>query len=138
MTMTTSSPPSLPPDQSPEDPRVSGIATVGWITLAALAICIPLSAVLKSSSALAAGALPLVIILGAGLMAVRIWSSGERLVNQKENEALRRQIAALEERLSNLEMIDSMEAHFAHKHGAPGPGGKTTMGPRPSSEESLS
>ncbi|MDA1001644.1 MAG: hypothetical protein O2807_14150 [bacterium] len=98
------------------DPRVSGIATVGWITLAGLALCVPLSAIIGRMSPLMAGAIPLALIVGAGLMAVRIWSSGEKLVNQKENEALKNRIEDLEDRLKNLEMIDSLEAHFAEKH----------------------
>jgi hypothetical protein len=71
------------------------------------------------TSPLAAGALSIALILGAGLMAMRIWSSGKRLVNQKENEKL----------------IDSLEAHFAAKHTAPTRAGNTGMGPTPASEE---
>lgn len=52
-------------------------------------------------------------------MAVRIWSSGERQVNQEENEALKKRIDDLEERLTNLEMVDSLEAHMAEKHRSP-------------------
>lgn len=115
------------------DPRVSGIATVGWITLAGLGLCVPLSTILGRLSPLLAGAIPLTILVGAGLMAVRIWSSGEKLVNQRENEALKDRIDELDERLKNLEMIDSLEAHFAQKHGSrlaqtPDP---PTMGPPP-------
>jgi Tfp pilus assembly protein PilN len=122
-------PPDLSREQRTGDPRVSGIATVGWITLAGLALCVPLAALLKSP--LIAGALPLALILGSGLMAMRIWSSREKLVNQKENEVLTKRISELEERLSNLEMIDSLEAHFAEKHRKPTPPGNTNMGPPP-------
>jgi hypothetical protein len=52
-------------------------------------------------------------------------------VNQKENEALTKRISELEERLCNLEMIDSLEAHFAEKHREPTPPGNTNMGPPP-------
>ena len=112
------------------DPRVSGIATVGWITLAALAICIPLIGVLGRSAF--SFAIPLAVIVGSGLMAVRIWSSGEKLVNQKENEALKEKISDLEERLASLEMIDSLEAHFAAKNRPPEGSAESsaTMGPR--------
>lgn len=122
-------PPEIPKNQSTGDPRVSGIATVGWIALAGLALCVPLSGVLMRASPLAAGLLPITIILGAGLMAVRIWSSGEKLVNQKENEKLVKRVEELEERLGNLEMIDSLEAHFAQKHSSPTEAGNTNMGP---------
>ena len=104
---------------------------MSWVTLSGLALCIPLSGILMRTSPLAAGAL----ILGAGLMAVRIWSSGERRVILKENEKLAKRVEDLEERLANLEMIDSLEAHFAAKHTAPTRAGNTGMGPTPASEE---
>ena len=125
------SPPESPRNQSTRDPRTAGIATVSWVTLSGLALCIPLSGILMRTSPLAAGAL----ILGAGLMAVRIWSSGERRVILKENEKLAKRVEDLEERLANLEMIDSLEAHFAAKHTAPTRAGNTGMGPTPVSEE---
>ena len=106
------------PEAESEDPRVAGIATVGWVSLAMLGISIPLVAQLKEVSVLLAGALPIVIMLGAGLMAVRVWSTGEKTVNRRENEALRKRMAELEERLASLEMVDSLEAHFARRHGA--------------------
>ena len=133
-----STPPNLPSDEQESDPRVAGIVTVGWASLGALALCIPITGVLKESSALAAGLLPLAIILGAGMLAVRIWSSGEKLVNKQLNEALNSRLSELEERLANLETIDSMEEHFAQKHSNPQPaGGNTTMGP-PASERTSS
>ena len=120
--------------ESESDPRVEGIATVGWVTLAALGISIPLSAIGGAFTGWLAAALPLTIILGAGIMSMRIWSSGEKLVNEKENEALKDRIQDLEERLANLEMVDSLEAHFAEKHRHPqeeGPlvEGTSVMGP---------
>jgi hypothetical protein len=129
------SPSETPRNQSAGDPRTAGIATVGWITLSGLALCIPLSVILMRTSPLAAGALSIALILGAGLMAMRIWSSGKRLVNQKENEKLAKRVEDLEERLANLEMIDSLEAHFAAKHTVPTRAGNTGMGPTPASEE---
>lgn len=132
------SPPEIPKNQNAGDPRISGIATVGWVTLAGLSLCIPLSAILMKSSPLAAGALPIAMIVGAGLMAVRIWSSGEKLVNQKENEKLSKRIEDLEERLGNLEMIDSLEAHFAEKHSKEIEVGNTSMGPTRTSEGNAS
>ena len=80
--------------------------------------------------------------MGSSAVAARIisWrlSSGEKLVNQKENEALKARIQDLEERLANLEMIDSLEAHFAEKHRPPE--GEETAGPTmgPPQEESAS
>ena len=129
-------------DEKNSDPRVAGIATVGWVTLSALALCIPLTASVGVFSGAAAMAIPLAVILGAGVMAVRIWSSGERTVNQAGNDELANRIGKLEERLANLEMIDSVEAHFAEKHRAPGvtsslgPARSSTMGPRPETVES--
>lgn len=104
-------------DQEQErDPRVAGISTVGWVTLSALGICIPLTAILGQYNGIAALALPLAVVAGAGVIAVRIWSSGEKTVNHRENERLAERIAELETRLGNLEMIDSVEAHFAERH----------------------
>ena len=121
-------------DKKPGDPRVEGIATVGWVTLAALGICIPLSAIIGETAGWLTPILPLSIIFGAGIMAVRIWSSGEKQVNQKENDALRQRIEDLEERLGNLEVVDSLEAHMAERHRPPSEdhdAGSTepTMGP---------
>ena len=81
-----STPPELSELQKSSDPRVAGIATVGWVAVSCLAICIPIAAILKGASPIAAGALPLVVILGAGLIAVRVWSSGEKLVNQRKTK----------------------------------------------------
>jgi hypothetical protein len=120
--------------EKPGDPRVEGIATIGWITLAALGICIPLTGIVGAFAGAAAALVPLSILVGAGLMAMRIWSSGEKQVHLKENEALQGRIRDLEERLANLEMVDSLEAHFAAKHGGRptlpnGIEGNATMGP---------
>ena len=116
------------------DPRVAGITTVGWVTLSALGICIPLTGILGSYNGIAALALPLAVVAGAGVLAIRIWSSGEKTVNNRENEKLKEHIAGLEKRLENLEMIDSVEAHFAERH-RPEESARsrpaTTMGPPP-------
>ena len=130
--MTT--PQDQPSSDRKTDPRVAGISTLGWVTLSALALSIPIMGILKSASAVAAAALPLAIILGSGVLAVRIWSSGEKLVNRKETDALKARLAQLEERLGNLEMIDSLEAHFAEKHSQSATTGSSTMGPPASSE----
>lgn len=105
------------------DPRVAGITAVGWGTFLFLGLCIPM--MFAVSNPLVAAALPLSLIVGAGLLSARIWSSGERHVNQKANEKLTERIAELEERLLNLEMVDSVEAHMAERHRSPD---KPTMG----------
>lgn len=114
------------PTERKTDPRVAGITIVGGITLAGLGLCIPL--MLLASGTMIAAALPLAMIVGSGLLSARIWSSGERHVNEKANEKLTERLAELEERLANLEMVDSVEAHFAERHRSPE---APTMGPPP-------
>jgi hypothetical protein len=113
--------PNTTSDEKRGDPRVEGIATVGWITLAALGVCIPLTAVIGEFAGAMAVLFPLAVLLGSGIMAMRIWSSGERRVNEENREALTERVRDLEERLANLEMIDSLEAHFAGKNRLPIP-----------------
>lgn len=128
---------SQPEDPGPKpagDPRVDGLVTVGWVTLAALGISIPLTGIIAGYSGWMAPLLPFGILIGSGLMAMRIWSSGERQVNREANEALAARIQELEERLANLEMVDSLEAHFAERHRSASPssgasGEVPTMGP---------
>ncbi len=96
--------------------RVAGIAAVGATSLCMLGLSIPLAAILARYSIWMAGALPLAILIGAGIMTARIWFQPDTPLSPTETEALRERVRELEERLANLEMIDSVEAHFANKH----------------------
>ena len=97
------------------DPRVGGLITVGWVSLAMLGICIPLVAIIGAFAGPWATALPAGIVLGAGLMAIFIWRSGSKAVAGDDREKLLARIDELEKRLGNLEMIESIEEHFAEK-----------------------
>ena len=81
-----------------------------YAALAMLGVCIPLCAVLKSAS------IPFLVIGGAVLATFYIWNSGQRSQEKSEEEEveiLRRKVADLEERLANVEVINSFEERLA-------------------------
>ena len=98
-------------DQNKGDFRPDAIGQVWWAALAMLAICIPLGAVLKS------GAIPLVVIGGAVLATMYVWKTNPQKTSRAEDEAetLRAKIRELEERLANVEIINSFEERLAER-----------------------
>ncbi|MDB6151240.1 MAG: hypothetical protein JWQ44_2688 [Chthoniobacter sp.] len=74
-----------------------------------LALCIPLCAVLRSPM------IPIVVIIGTALLSLYVWNSGEKRANGLEADALRAKIKELEERLSNVEVINRFEDRLAEK-----------------------
>jgi hypothetical protein len=112
--------------------RVAGTAIVGITSLLMLGLSTLLAAILARYSIWLAGALPLAILVGAGFLTARIWFQGEKSDSPTETEILRERVKDLEERLANLEMIDSVEAHFANKQqAATPPSVKPGTGERP-------
>ncbi|NIP95804.1 MAG: hypothetical protein GWO24_21165, partial [Akkermansiaceae bacterium] len=64
-----------------------------------MGVSIPLTAIAGAYAGWLAAAIPVTIILGAAVLSVRIWSSGEKQVDSRENEVLKERIKDLEERL---------------------------------------
>lgn len=108
-------------DDEPENDRDSRLHTVkqiGGLGVAMLAICIPLSPSIGHSSPLLAGLLPLAVIVGVGVTMITVWLTPRRNANARELAELQRQVAELNERLTNLETIDSFERRMAHREAA--------------------
>lgn len=96
-----------------KDPRWDALATVWWGVVAMLAVCIPLVFVTRLTM------LP-VFVLGAGVVATAIVLGGHRssraaLESEAERERLEGRIRELEERLANVEVIESFENRLAEK-----------------------
>lgn len=93
------------------DARPDAIGRVWGISLAMLGICIPLCVLLKSA------ALPIIVIGAAALVSMLIWQSESRknAAADKDAEALRARIQELEERLANVEVINSFEERLAER-----------------------
>ncbi|MBD2606639.1 hypothetical protein H6G81_19405 [Scytonema hofmannii FACHB-248] len=86
--------------QQPEDIRVSATTKIWGLTVAILAICVPLSAVTKSGAII-----PLAAIAGAAVGTVAVWRSD---VKKYQNQVLSpQQVELLEDRIADLETIVS-------------------------------
>jgi hypothetical protein len=86
--------------QQPEDIRVSATTKIWGLTVAILAICVPLSAVTKSGAIV-----PLAAIAGATIGTVAVWRSD---VKKYQNQVLSpQQVELLEDRIADLETIVS-------------------------------
>jgi hypothetical protein len=84
----------------PEDIRVSATTKIWGLTVAILAICVPLSAVTRSGAII-----PLAAIGGAAIGTVAVWQKDEK---KYQNQALSpQQVELLEERIADLETIVS-------------------------------
>ena len=95
-------------DKPPEDPRAQALSQVWRSAFVMLALCLPVSFVLRSPI------LPLAVILTAAAVAFYVWSKNEPSKSRDaENEALRAKIRELEERLANVEVINRFEERLA-------------------------
>lgn len=83
----------------PEDIRVSATTKIWGLTVAILAICVPLSAVTRSGAII-----PLAAIGGAAIGTVAVWRSD---VKKYQNQILSPQQVELEQRIADLETIVS-------------------------------
>lgn len=95
------------------DRKLGALVHIGWITISLLAISIPMIKMLPSP---AGGLLPFFIIataVGSGLAIWRGGGKGETRASQAELIADREKIAELEERLANVELIDSVDRKLA-------------------------
>ena len=97
--------------QPKTDARPDAIGQVWGTAIGMLAICIPLCVLLKS------GALPIMVICAAVLVSMYVWKTEpQKTANaNQEAEALRTRIAELEERLANVEVINSFEERLAER-----------------------
>ena len=98
-------------EQPVQDARPDAIGQVWGTAIGMLAVCIPLCVLLKS------GAIPIIVIVGAVLVSMHIWQTESRQTADadEEAEALRTRIAELEERLANVEVINSFEERLAER-----------------------
>lgn len=98
-------------DQIKGDARPDAIGQVWGTAVGMLAICIPLCVLLKSA------ALPIIVICAAGLVSMYVWKNEPRktATADQEAEALRARIQELEERLANVEVINSFEERLAER-----------------------
>jgi len=105
-------------DNAPEDVRVKVVSTIWGCAVGMLGICIPLVAISRTGPIL-----PLLVIVGAAVATAIVWSGNVNAAStrsdaaneQKEMDELRKRVAELEERLSNVETIDRFEHHLAEK-----------------------
>jgi hypothetical protein len=87
--------------QQPEDMRVSATTKIWGLTVAILAICVPLSAVTRSGAII-----PLAAISGAAIGTVAVWRSSDE--KKYQNQVLSpQQVELLEQRIADLETIVS-------------------------------
>jgi hypothetical protein len=93
------------------DSRIAALGGIWSGAIVMLALCIPLAAVSRSAN------LPLIVIVGTGLVSLYIWQSGSaaRKEDTSEADALRDKIKELEERLANVEVINRFEDRLADK-----------------------
>jgi hypothetical protein len=85
-----------------QDVRVAATSRIWGISVAMLAICIPLSAVTRSGPIL-----PLAAITGAAAGTVAVWRSDDK--KSKNNYLPQEKVELLEQRIANLETIVSSD-----------------------------
>ena len=97
------------------DPRPKTVGLIGCLGLTMLAICIPLAGILAGPLPWMAALLPLAVIVGLGISIIAIWLAKPRKAHLREIAELQRQLAELNERLTNLETMDSFERRLAFR-----------------------
>ena len=85
-----------------QDVRVAATSRIWGITVAMLAICIPLSAVTRSGPII-----PLATITGAAVGTAAVWRSDDK--KSKNNYLPQHKVELLEQRIANLETIVSSD-----------------------------
>ena len=94
------------------DPRVLATRSIGGTTIAALAMCIPMVAIMKSL------VLPFAVIAGSAVAIGCVWFFGRSKVvatHSKEIEALEETVDDLKERLENVEVMNRYETVLAER-----------------------
>lgn len=94
------------------DPRVAATSQISGTTIAALAICIPLVAILKSPI------VAFVVIGGAALAIASVWLTGRSKTESLKSEEITKleaTIKDLQERLENVEVINRYETALAER-----------------------
>jgi hypothetical protein len=85
--------------EQPKDPRVTATSNIWGLTVAIMAISIPLTGITRSP------AIPLAALGGAAASTVAVWRPGNK---KSPNQLLpQQQIELLQERIANLETIAS-------------------------------
>ena len=85
-----------------KDVRVAATSRIWGLTVAMLAICIPLSAVTRSGPIL-----PLAAITGAAVSTTAVWRSDDK--KSSNNLLPQQKVELLEQRIANLETIVSSD-----------------------------
>jgi len=120
-------------NQPEKDPRPGNLIRLGCIGSTLLALCIPIAITIGLKEPLLAIVLPLAVVAGFTIGLLVIWFTPLRKADTRELEAIKGQLAGLDQRLSNLEMIDSYERRRAertpHGQGAPPSHGETLGNP---------
>jgi len=112
-----------------KDPRPAALGTISGISVAMLALCIPLCAIMGSVAGKYVFLLPLAIIGGMTFLSLLIWFFPMRRRNagqlaqlqqqleelRKQNEELQGRIRDLHERVGNIEIMDSYERKLAQR-----------------------
>jgi hypothetical protein len=118
-------------EEKSSDPRVVATSAISGGMVAALAVCIPLVAILRSPMVV------FVVIGGAALAIAGVWNSGKskgKVKKSTEIAALESTIEDLKERLENVEVMNRFEEALAEKalrEGAEGgENSPRTMGPK--------
>jgi hypothetical protein len=91
-----------------QDIRVAATTKIWGLTVAMLAICIPLSRVTRSGPLI-----PLAALGGATASTLAIWRSDEK--KSKQPYLSGQHIELLEQRIANLETIVSSDDYYLHK-----------------------
>lgn len=79
-----------------KNPKVQATAAIWGCATGMFGICIPLTAITKSGALL-----PLLVVLGAGAGTAAVWLAPEK----RRSEEMVQMVEALEERVTNLEVI---------------------------------
>ena len=98
--------------ESSSDPRIAATSKISGSMVAALAICIPLVAILRSPVVVFA------VIGGAGIAIAAVWLSSrskESVTKSKQIAALESTIEDLKERLECVEVINHYEKTLAER-----------------------
>ena len=96
------------------DPRPAGLIHIAWVSLAMLALCIPLIPILGQFSLWSAIGLPVFIIFCAIGCSILFWSRGNTdTIPEKsaddEIQHLNKKVSSLEKRLEDVETINAFD-----------------------------
>ena len=105
-----------------KDNRPLALGCVGFIGLSLFALCIPLAALIAGHvPGQLVLALPFATIAGTAVALIVVWLAPTRKNVMRDLHEIRAEMAAMEGRLSNLEMITAFEQRRTARADAPTP-----------------